>query len=279
MTTVPRWAPRLARLYSVDVRRLEALHAARLSPGTTTWETAVEDLYLRMLKAGPVKGSRLIRRAADYLNSIEPDETCHFVISHSIGSRTAFLMFATFSYGHHPDPAVREEGLNILLHIISAKRSGPSRAVGVPVAYISRHAINRLYERGHDITEKIHATGAFVYIGVLGFLTHRSPRHKDSGLSLLFGETLIVGAQHRFAKARTDGRVIEEAIFDVRTALAADEIGASRAALLEQGRAAADAVVKWLDNATDERSLADAIPVLPRREDSYPARVTRAEAG
>jgi len=277
MNAIPKWGPRLARLYSVDVRRLEALHAARLSPGTTSWEAAVEDLYVRMVKAGPVRGSRLIRRAADYLNSIERDDTCHFVICCSGGSRTAFLMFATFCYGSHPDPTVREEGLTIVLHLISCARSRPGCAVGIPVAYISRHAINRLYERGHDITEKIHATGAFVYIGILGFLTHRSPRHTNGGLSLLFGDSLIVGAQHRFMQAREGGKVIEEAVFDVRTVLPADEIGASRAALLEQGRAATEAVVRWLKVESNELALAETIPALPRREDSYPTRISRGE--
>ena len=187
------------------------------------------------------------------------------------------LVFATFSYGSHPDPAVSEEGLNIVIHIISIKRSGPGRAVGIPVAYVSRHAINRLYERGHDITENVHATGAIAFIGILGFLTRHSPQHTNSGLSLLFGETLIVGAQHRFAKPNWKGEVTEEAVFDVRTVLPADEIGDSRAALLEQGRAAADAVVRWLKDEAYERPLAEQIPVLPRREDSYPALIQMGE--
>ena len=52
--TIPRWGPRLARLYSEDVRKLEAKHAGQLSPGSSTWEQAVEALYNKMSDAGPV---------------------------------------------------------------------------------------------------------------------------------------------------------------------------------------------------------------------------------
>jgi hypothetical protein len=35
---IPKWGPRLARLYSADVHRQEKLHANQLMPGTTSWE-------------------------------------------------------------------------------------------------------------------------------------------------------------------------------------------------------------------------------------------------
>jgi hypothetical protein len=71
MDTIPnlKWAPRLARLYSEEVRKLEALHADRLSPGTRTWADSVEALFQRMAKVGPVKGSRLLQKAIDYLDA------------------------------------------------------------------------------------------------------------------------------------------------------------------------------------------------------------------
>ena len=36
MNAIPKWGPRLARLYSEDIRKLEAKHAGKLSPGTCT---------------------------------------------------------------------------------------------------------------------------------------------------------------------------------------------------------------------------------------------------
>ena len=52
MNVALRYPPRLARLYSADVKRLEALHAGRLSPGVTTWSEAVEALYGACMQPG-----------------------------------------------------------------------------------------------------------------------------------------------------------------------------------------------------------------------------------
>ena len=266
----PKWGPRLARLYALDVRRLEALHAGRLSPGAKTWNAAVDALYARVHKLSPVKGAKLIGKAIDYLNSVARDERAHIVLSSERRSRSAVLAFITFNHGPHPDPAVRgEEGLNLTLHIISCARSRQYCVVGVPVAFISRHAMNRLYERGHDITEPGHATNVFTLVAVLGFLTHRSAVHR--GLSLTFAGTLLVGGLHR----HTSG-IGEDCYLDIRTVLPVDEIGPSRQALLDQGKIAAFAVVEWLSDGTvDLDELAARIPVMPQREDTYPARMAR----
>jgi hypothetical protein len=281
MTVIPnlRWAPRLARLYSEDIRKLEAVHANHLSPGAKTWQQAVDQLARRMTQAGPAKGAKLIKRAIDYLTGIDPDQYCHFIISASCGSRNALLMFATFSTGNHPNPAVVEQGLTIELHILSCSRSHPARAIGIPVSYISKHAMARLYERGHDIVENIHATSIFAFIGVLGYLIHRSAKHADGGMHMAFNDLLAVGSLHRFTKIRANGRPIERCFFDVRTVLPTDEIGPSRQSLLDQGNAAAAAVIAWFkDTDCDESALAERIPRLERREDIYPLRRQAASA-
>src|SRR4029077_6285404 len=173
----------------------------------------------------------------------------------------------------------KERGLT--LHILNRRgsRAKPRGAAGIPVAYISRHALNRLYERGHDITEKTHATSIFAVISVLGYLTHLSGQHEDSGMNLLVTGLLVTGALHRCAKPARSGRVFEEMFFDVRTVLAADELGVAKQAQMAQGRIAAEVVAEWLsacdDPHLDERALAARIPYLPRREDSYPAMVRR----
>ena len=271
---VPRWAPRLARLYSEDVRKLEALHAGRISPGATTWEEAVDQLASRMISAGPAKGAKLVGKAIDYLSNIAPDHRCHFLISTQYGSRNAFLMFATFSIGNHPNPTVKEEGLNIELHVLQCSRSHPSRAIGIPTAFISRHAINRLFERGHDVTGNSHATGVFAFIGVLGYLTHKSAKHTDGGMHIVFSGLLTAGAMHRFTKTCRNGKQVEETVYDVRTVLLVDELGDSKRPMLDQGRAAASAVIAWFKDADPhESALAERIPRVERREDIFPLRV------
>jgi hypothetical protein len=273
MNTIPKWGPRLARLYSEDVRKLEAIHAGRLSPGTRTWHEAVVALYHRMSDVGPVKRTRLLTKAAAYLNALGRDERAHLMLSCGGGSRNSHLSFATFSYGNHPDARVREEGLTLSIHIIYCSRASPCCSSNIPVTFISKHAISRLYERGHDISENSHATSVFAFLGVLGFLAHRGSKHLGGGLHLRFSTVLAAGGLHRFVKTYPNGRVVDECVYDVRTVLAVDELSPSKAAMLEQGQIAAGAVLEWFKGGDDldENALAERIPRLPRH-DSYSAR-------
>ena len=105
MLTAPRYPPRLARLYSEEVRKLEAAHADRLSPGASTWKEAVEALHHRMCKLGLAKGAKLIGKAIDYLQSVESDARIHLVITAgNTAKRAAHLMFFTFNVGPPSGP-------------------------------------------------------------------------------------------------------------------------------------------------------------------------------
>ena len=117
-------------LHSEDIRRLEAFHADRLSPGASTWEQAVGTLFKRIIAIGPAKGTRLVQKAIDYLNSVDQDARRHILITAQCRSRSAYLLFATFSYGGHPDLRVKEEGLAIELNYLHCSRSRPSHASG-----------------------------------------------------------------------------------------------------------------------------------------------------
>jgi hypothetical protein len=272
---VPRWAPRLARLYSADIKRLEATHAGRLSPGAKTWAEAIEALHRTADAAGPVKGARAIARAVDCLGAISRDERAHFTIMADVAKRAAFLMFATFEVGPHPDPLVKEDdGLVITIRALKVSRTVPASCIaGVPVAYISRHAMKRLFEHGHDINDNSKATGLFGCIGVLGFLLSHSKVHEGGGMALNFSDLLVVGGMHR-----TRGRPIQSTFYDVRTVLPLAEVGPSKWDQIEQGAAAADVVIAWLrDTDVDIAAMVELIPALPRR-DHYPVRMT-AECG
>ena len=192
-TLATHWPPRLARLYSADVKRLEAKHANALSPGTFTWEDAVKGLYERMVAAGPRKGARLISQAHAYLSSVYEDEG-DFMVAHRSGSRTALLVFATFVCGDHPDRRVKEQGITIALHVLGCWRSPPRCIVGLPVCFASKHALNRLFERGDDF-ENIHAFDALAGAATLGFLVHQAPQHQGLSLMLDGGELLLAGSR------------------------------------------------------------------------------------
>jgi hypothetical protein len=75
-------------------------------------------------------------------------------------------------------------------------------------------------------------------------------------------------------KAYPNGRTLEEAFYDVRTVLSADEIGDSQWSMLEQGRAATHAGIEWFASKDPpcEKELAERIPYLAPREDCYPLR-------
>lgn len=275
---IPKWAPRLARLYSADIRRLEAVHADRISPGAATWEQAIRELFQCVGKAGPRKGSRLLGQVAKYLDSVAHEQRAYIVLGGIGERRNATLVLATFSVGNHPDAALREEGLNVLVHILQCARSGSRCLAGVPVAFIAGHALKRLFERGYDITENIHATSAFSYVAVLGFVVHYCERLADSGMHLRISDLLLAGGMHRFMRTCPNGRQHEERIFDVRTCLLVDELlGPARKSQLDQGEIAAAAVLGWFKEGDDvgERALAARIPFLPKR-DSYPAQVAAA---
>jgi hypothetical protein len=109
---------------------------------------------------------------------------------------------------------------------------------------------------------------------VLGFITHRVEKHIDGGMHLLFESVLAAGHMHRFPKLCRNGRINDECVFDIRTVLERDELGPSKQAQLQQGSEAARAVLDWLedDEGLAGEALAERIPALPRREDSYSAR-------
>ena len=197
------------------------------------------------------------------------------MVAHHIGSRTALLVFATFVFGDHPDRRVKEQGITITLHIVQCGRSQPRCLTGIPVAYISGHALKRLYERADVVVEPGDAACVVVYCGILGYLVHRSEKHANGGLNLRIADTLLVGSLHRFQKLWHNGHTLEEVVFDVRTVLEIAELGDDQKALFEQGHAASEVVAAWLKNDIPERDLAERIPVLPARENTYPARVTR----
>ena len=89
----------------------------------------------------------------------------------------------------------------------------------------------------------------------------------------MFSGLLTAGAMHRFTKTYRNGKQVEETVYDVRTVLPVDEIGDSKRPMLEQGKAAASAVIAWLKDADpDEGVLAERIPRVERREDIFPLR-------
>ena len=210
MTTIPTESRIFADRYFRDARRLEALHAGRISPGTKTWRDALPALFERMRKSGsPARQTDILRKATAYLNSVKPEDTAHIMIAHSSASRSAFLTFATFRAGLHPLIGVDEDGIHITQHLIRCERRGKSSLISdINLAYASKHAIGRLHEREYDDLTSGGATGGLAFIGVLGYLTKDSEKHVAGELCLHFGDTLVVGSLKHSRKYADNGREV-----------------------------------------------------------------------
>jgi hypothetical protein len=52
MANIPTESRIFANRFLRDVRRLETLHAGKISPGATDWQEAIRDAYVRMGRAG-----------------------------------------------------------------------------------------------------------------------------------------------------------------------------------------------------------------------------------
>jgi hypothetical protein len=271
MTTIPTMSRIFADRYLREARRLEALHAGHISPGTKTWREAMKALLARMGTVSPVKQAALVNKATAYLTGVKDDDCTHRIIARSSASRSALLSFITFNAGNHPLVGVEEEGINVMQHQIRCDRNGRSHLISdVDLAYVSKHAIGRLHERECELTRD-NTNVALSIIGALGYLTKANQKHITGAICLRLGGVLVVGSLKHSIQHSEDGRELNGTFYDVRTVLPADEV--SNRQLLEQGEIAARVVISWFTNPPDDAmTLADEIPFLPRREDDYTLR-------
>jgi len=271
MSPLPTESRIFADRYRRDLKRREAAFADRIAPGTKTWTGAVQAFFDRIDKAGsPIKRASLVHQLTEYLNENVADGA-HFLLDYGGKQRSAGLMFATLSAGEHPLVGIKEEGVNIVQHFIFSRRNGAISAMsGCDLAFISKHAIGRLHERGHNLSDS-KATCVLACVGILGVLTRSSIKHVDGGLALHYDDTLVVGSLKHSAQQMEGGgeRRYNGTFYDVRTALPADEV--RNREMLEQGAYATRAVAAWLDDRGVGKSLthklAETIPFMPRRDD------------
>lgn len=269
MAPLPTESRIFADRYMRDLRQREASFSNRISRNTTNWADAMYSFYQRVGHAGsPLKRARMIRDLTNDLNE-GVMEGAHFLLDCGGANRSAGLMFAAMSAGENPFLGVDEEGVNITQYNIISQRNGDLYVLpDLDIAYVSKHAIGRLHERGHDLTN-MKATCVLACVGILGLLTRDSAKHVDGGLCLQYDDTMIVGSLKHATKCVNGKHDINATLFDVRTALLASDI--VDPVMRKQGALATHAVAKWLDDRTVSSSfnlkLAESIPFIPRRED------------
>ena len=162
------WPPRLARLYSEDVRRLEALHAGRLSPGARLGSKRSRHCSRRLVEVGPAKGTKLVTKTIDYLSGVDSDGAASSW-SRTLPSRNRDSCCLPPSARPSPGPKGDQGGRVVhRTSLLQCSRSHPSYTVGVPVAYISRHAMTGSTNAVTTSPITADATSVFAFIGVLG---------------------------------------------------------------------------------------------------------------
>ena len=269
-------APTVSRIfadrYRREATRLERLHCNHLSPGTATWGDALEAMEKRMGKLdGPIKRTAAIKAAGKYLRETQKG-SMHYMLGSYGTKRSSVMSFATINFGAHPLLGVSEDGVSIMKHTTACRRDGSGwTSANRSLGYISRHAVQRLHERGGDLTIE-RATKMFTCIGMLGhlFWESESIKHIEGTMSIQIEDLLATGALRHAVGMEGHSRN-SCVFFEVRTFLPVSELE-NRPAMVEQGRTAMEALYRWADGDRDPSkisALIDRIPVLPGRDDDF----------
>lgn len=283
MAPIPTMSRIFADQYLRELRRREALHANHISPGSKNWTDAMLDMFEHLHTLGsPIKRASFLSKLGGYLNdSVTDDGFAHFVLSFGGAKRSSALIVATLGVGEHPLKGVNETGVNILHHYVITQRNGCMSALAdVNLAYVSKHALARMHERGLNTTSADATTGVLASIGALGLIIRNSDKHTDCGMCLRVNDALVVGSVRYALKNLSETKSIATTVFDVRTALPVDEVRDRR--MVAQGELATKVVDNWLSHRTMKpenlAKLSEAIPSLPQRENDYPILAGRAAA-
>jgi len=268
MAPVPTVSRIFADRYRREATRLEKLHAHHLAPGTATWGEAMVAMEARLEKLpGPIKKTACVRNAAAYLRSHQKD-SMHFMLGFYCTKRSSGLSFGTINFGTHPLAGISEDGVSIMRHTVLCRRDGSGGTkANLSLGYISRHAVQRLHERGGGLSIET-ATNMFGCIGMLGCLLHHSKEHVDGAMSLRVHDLLATGVV-RFAVGEDGGSCT---FFEVRTFLPADDMD-NRPEMLRQGEIAMTTLQEWVETNRDSETSVKLLAKIPtrhwREEDDY----------
>jgi hypothetical protein len=262
-----------ANQYLREARRLEALHANHMAPGTATWCDALKQLFKRIDRVGsPLKQVKILQSVTAYLDGVADKEAIHIgILNRAPTKRSASLVFMTFSADEHPFLGVKENGLVVSRRALLVSRCGIYIQAERALAYASWHAVARLYDRGYRLTAGCVFT-IFGFFGALGLLVGSSEKHVNSKVCLRFNDVLAVGVvRHAITINPYKDEPCVMGFLDVRTILTVDQLYPDQQPMLEQGEIAYEATREWLRTRDIKQvpTLAERIPFLPRDKDDF----------
>jgi hypothetical protein len=248
-----------------EIRKRENFGADALSPGTRTWPEALVAFRHSLENAdGPVKAVKLLRAARERLRIGQRHGAC-FVNFFQARSRSGSFEVLTWEVAKHPLINKGYDGIFIRAWFCLLQRNGGGVAgPRAKLAFISWHALARMQERSS--VDIFTAGGVVAACGVVGYLMQESLKHVHSEINFATEEMVCTG-RLRFANS-DEGHQFR--FFDVSTVLPLDEVSSAKR---DQGIAITRMVHAYItSNDADPRGCADAIAVLPCRDDDFVSR-------
>ena len=258
-----------------EVNRLEKLHASNIAPGTTNWAGAFRIVFDNLEEVGsPIKQSAVLKNLFACVSSVDQEEEgIIFPLAYYNAKRTAGLSLVTIEFGQHPLTGPQESGVSVNKTTITVRRDGDACLSRAPLAYISKHAIERMHERRSHPLGIGRAMNMIASVGMLGAMICLDHGGHEA-LCLNVGDEVLAVGDIRHAVGVPDeyGRCSYTPMYDARSFLCIGELD-SRDKLLAQGNAAVAAIQRWADHGyEDAGKFIREIPFLAQERESYTAR-------
>jgi hypothetical protein len=241
-----------------DIRHRERLGAGTFYPGAKTWHEAFLGFRDSFTCDGPVKAGKQFARSKERLIEAHTKHGACYMNFFASRKRSGAFDIITWSVAQHPVRPGRYDGILISGHFCRLQRTGRLSMFGKAHAFMSWHALGRLYERWDAGT--LDMAAVFIgLIGVAGMLMSESARHCNNEMNLAFEGVHCVGVMRHAPQGYY--------FFDCLTVLPDEPKYAKQ---LAQGAMTADAVLQFIKgDDSDPRGYAELVPVLPFTRNDY----------
>ena len=252
-----------------DIRARTRLGAGLLSPGALTWREALESFAHRMHKCGsPVHAGDLFAAGRRHLIEAQRKHRACYINLCINRKRSGTFQLLTHEVSKHPSTESGYDGIMLRAYYCRLQRIGRISVAESKVAFVSWHALGRLYERSETNMED--AWSVVGMLGIVGFLMREADKHLNGGINIAVeGDILCTGVL----------RIHDDVpFFDCLTVLPSDDPKYAKQFL--QGKFVANAVMSYLDSdSADPRGYADKVPALPFSRSDYVTEQLKAKIG
>src|SRR4029077_8134228 len=165
-----------------DIRNRERLGADTLYPGAKTWRGEFLGLRNSFKCDGPIKAGKLFARSKERLIEAQTKHGACYLNVFSSRKRSGIFDMISWSVAQHPIRPGRYEGILISGNLCRLQRCGYLSMYGKAHAFMSWHALGRLYERWDAST--VDKAAVFIGLtGVAGMLMSEGNRHNAMNLA------------------------------------------------------------------------------------------------